>query len=342
MLEGSDRTVVVRVLLQGPGPGSVVVKLHLGEGFPEAVVREPAALSLLHGRPGALRLLAVSTDPPGVVLGDLGAGGDLACALLGSDRAAAEAGVVAWATSLARLQRLTVHESAAFASALAEHADRLGRPVPVADPMAATLATAAEKLAGSLPRLGITATPEALAELHGLDALLGGDVRALTPADACPDNNLWTCDGLVLLDYEGAQYRHVAWDAAYLRVPWPSCWCAWALPVEVADRALAAWKTAFADPYVSTTGFARDLDVAVLGWTLLSLSIFLDRAVDGIPQTDEEAAVMPTRRTMLQHRLLHAPGDDRLPHLSALVREISAAACAAWDAPPLALAPAFR
>ena len=26
------------------------------------------------------------------------------------------------------------------------------------------------------------------------------------------------------------QWRHVAWDLAYLRVPWPTCWCSWRLP----------------------------------------------------------------------------------------------------------------
>ncbi len=65
---------------------------------------------------------------------------------------------------------------------------------------------------------------------------------ALTPGDACPDNNIETPDGLVLIDFEVADFRHVAWDAAYLTEPWPTCWCSWRLPSEVTDEAVARWR----------------------------------------------------------------------------------------------------
>ena len=72
---------------------------------------------------------------------------------------------------------------------------------------------------------------------------LGADgAAALTPADACPDNNVAVGGRLVLLDFEGAQWRHVAWDVAYLRVPWPTCWCSWRLPDDVADAALERYR----------------------------------------------------------------------------------------------------
>jgi hypothetical protein len=65
-----------------------------------------------------------------------------------------------------------------------------------------------------------------LAEIRDLRDGLGGDDRcwALTPGDTCPDNNVLADAGVVLFDFEGAAIRHVAWDAAYLRVPWPRCW----------------------------------------------------------------------------------------------------------------------
>ena len=47
--------------------------------------------------------------------------------------------------------------------------------------------------------------------------------EALTPADACPDNNVLIGRRRVLIDFEGAQWRHLAWDVAYLFVPWPTC-----------------------------------------------------------------------------------------------------------------------
>lgn len=335
LLDGSDRTVVARVRTS---ERSVVVKLHRASGFPESLVREPAALSVVHE---GLDLLGVSTDPPGVLLGDLGPGTDVASALLGDDPNAAAGGIRAWAEALGRLQAAN-RDEAAFRAALTEHAARLGQRLPSVDAMPEYLATTADRLAVLAPELGVIPTAEALEELRGLDGLLGGQVRALTPSDACPDNNLWTVNGLVLLDYEGAQVRHVAWDAAYLRVPWPSCWCCWQLPADCANRALEAWKGAFADPYVRTPGFAQDLRVAHLGWVLTSTGIFLRSALDDVPQAEEEAAVMPTRRVILQHRLLTAPVVAGLPALALLVAELAEAARRAWDAPPLALAPAFR
>lgn len=335
LLDGSDRTVVARVRTS---ERSVVVKLHRSIGFPESLVREPAALSVV--REG-LELLGVSTEPPGVLLGDLGTGTDVATALLGDDPDAAADGIRAWAEALGRLQAANRDESS-FGAALTEHAARLGQRVPAVDAMPEYLATTADRLAALAPELGVVPTERALEELRGLDGLLGGQVRALTPSDACPDNNLWTSDGLVLLDFEGAQVRHVAWDAAYLRVPWPSCWCCWRLPQECADRGLQAWKDAFADPYVLSASFAQDLDIAHLGWVLTSAGLFLRNALDGVPQTPEEAAVMPAQRVMLQHRLLTAPVVDRLPALALFVTELAEATQRAWAAEPLALAPSFR
>ena len=96
-----------------------------------------------------------------------------------------------------------------------------------------------------LPRLDVIPSASALAEIRHLQDGFGGDDRcwALTPGDTCPDNNVLTEAGVVLFDFEAAAIRHLAWDAAYLRVPWPSCWCAWRLPEDVARRpvAEAAW-----------------------------------------------------------------------------------------------------
>src|SRR3546814_15672777 len=49
----------------------------------------------------------------------------------------------------------------------------------------------------------------------------------VTPGDTCPDNNLLP-DGVAhLMDFEFAEVRHPAWDAAYLTLPWQTCWFAW-------------------------------------------------------------------------------------------------------------------
>src|SRR2546429_3760393 len=98
--------------------------------------------------------------------------------------------------------------------------------------------------AGAVPPIVDVDVPtHALDELRGLGSRLScAGPAALTPADACPDNNVRTAGGLVLIDFEGAQWRHIAWDVAYLAVPWPSCWCAWQLPADVAARAVEAYR----------------------------------------------------------------------------------------------------
>ena len=58
--------------------------------------------------------------------------------------------------------------------------------------------------------------------------------------------------------------RHPAWDAAYLAVPWPTCWCSWRIPEASAERALDAYreKAASGIPHVATDAFEADVAAA--------------------------------------------------------------------------------
>ena len=127
------------------------------------------------------------------------------------------------------------------------------------------MAGAADHLSKELPRLGIAPSAQALVELRSAADVLAPQAQALSPADACPDNNVSTPDGLVLLDFEQATVRHVAWDVAYLLLPWPSCWCSWDLPADIANATVARWRAAVAPtiPSVGTKAFDHDLDVSV-------------------------------------------------------------------------------
>jgi hypothetical protein len=208
--------------------------------------------------------------------------------------------------------------------------------------MPAMLTRAADALTADLPLLGVSPSEMALAELRGLDDLLGGPAQAwaLTPADACPDNNRLTTDGLVLLDLEGAQLRHVAWDAAYLLVPWPSCWCSWRPAPDAADAALESWRAAIALPYVREPAFERDLRTVSLGWAMTSAGWFMRRAV----LDDHPHPATPTRKAMVQHRLASAveQSQPELPALNALAAELLQRTYDAWGEVLLELAPAFR
>jgi aminoglycoside/choline kinase family phosphotransferase len=252
-LRGSRRTRVFRAAVDG-GPGTVIVKTHL-PGFADRWARESAALTVLRGRGLPVPdLIAVVDEPPLVVLEDVGVGPSLADALLGRSAATATTRLNEWVDALATLHSATVGDAWRFAAAL--QCD-----VSTVDSMPSLLAGAADLLAAQLPRLGIAPTEQALAELLSAAAALAPGAQALTPADACPDNNAATPSGLVLLDFEQATVRHVAWDAAYLILPWPSCWCSWAVPTDLAEAALARWRAAVA-PSIAAVGskaFDRDL-----------------------------------------------------------------------------------
>lgn len=353
VLGGSARSHVVCARTEGGSglPPTVVVKAHVETTSSAAEVREPAALGLLTaaGWDFAPRLLAVADEPALVVLEDLGAGlPDLAGALLGDDTSLAETLVLAWADAVARLHTMTSGWVEDLAAALAATAERLGRDTPPSNGMPDALDGAATRLADQLPMLGVEPTAEALDVVRHLDHLLGGGraCRALSPSDACPDNNLVTDRGMVLLDFEGAQVRHVAWDAAYLTVPWPSCWCSWRLPDDVARRALGHWRTGVATvaPHVASTDFEADLAVAEMGWAMMSTAWFLEGAMGEADERLPQPLEAPTRRAMLLHRLslVAVATDTRLAPLRDLAREVYAAAQESWGDVPLPLAPAFR
>jgi hypothetical protein len=132
-------------------------------------------------------------------------------------------------------------------------------------------------------QLGVTVPPGSLAELADLPARLAGSgPSALTLADACPDNNVRTAHGYLLIDFEEAEWRPVAWDVAYLTVPWPSCWCCFTLPAGVTRQAVARYRSAGAGqlPYLGTPAFDRDIALATAGWALVSSAWFLGRALE--------------------------------------------------------------
>ena len=139
------------------------------------------------------------------------------------------------------------------------------------------------------------------------DALLGGDARAaqdaVVPGDTCPDNALLTSAGPVLIDWEGATHRHVAWEAAYLEVPWPTCWCSWAMPPEVVGTALTAWRTALAPvvPAVAEETFAEDLLRARTAWAFVSLEWFLPAALGGDPPPVQPMLAGLVHRALVEH-----------------------------------------
>ncbi len=348
-LPSGDRNVVRRAVAHD-GAGRrhfVVLKRPTGSGLEFA--RELAALRLLtdHDVPQVVRLLGANSDPPLLVLADVGDGPTLADRLLGNDAPSAERAVHSWAVALATLQAGTQQLRSAFADELAA-ASPLGA-LPV-ETTGETLADAASAVARLLPRLGVTPSARALDELRGaadeLTVASPADAGGLSPGDTCPSNAVESDGRFVLLDFEGAEHRHVAWDAAYLTVPWPTCWCAWRLPSELTAAALDTWRQTLGQPvpHVLTAAFDDELTRATLAWTWWSAGALLTRTIDDDPPASTRHAPVPRLRAVLAHRLravADLPGDS-LPALRDLADATARATSQAWGLTNLPLAPAFR
>jgi hypothetical protein len=339
-LRGGERSVVHRVRATAPDGtrSTLVVKRFLAAG--EGWVRESAALSVLPSAVRAARVVAASAAPPVLITDDLGAGGSVADALLGNDPALAGDAVVGWAQAIATLHVATRASRDVFRAALAERQGDL----PVGESrMSVDLDDAVRVLDRECGSLGVRVPAGAFDELRGLGKRLGGSgAAALTPADTCPDNNVATATGLALIDFEGAQWRHIAWDVAYLLVPWPTCWCSWRIPDGVAERALAAYRGIAAKgfPELADAGFDADVEAAVVGWALLSTSWFIDNALGSDPQLNPDKPT-PNRRAMILHRLDRAARSVEVPALAELAGAIAGELRHRWGDVPLAYAPAF-
>lgn len=329
-LGGSRRSVVRRVR---SGTETFIVKEYLQ---PEEMTwsREAAGLKAAAGV-RAPRLIGVSADPAVVVMSDLGSGTNVAEALLGPDAALGRDQILAWAQAIGEFQAHTADRLHVFREALADGV-RTDVTVGQIENLGSTLeARCAEN---GLP--WVETVPDAIEEV--VAPLRAGSDLALTPSDPCPDNNLNGPDGLLLLDFEHAEIRHRAWEAAYLRVPWPSCWCAWQLPDGVSALALKAYLDAAYGGDGPPATFEADLDAATLLWCVLSVSWFLPAAHDGNSAHNADDDRMPGRWTLILTRLALAARVSGSEPLTTWAESTRAALVAQWGDHQLRPAPAFR
>jgi hypothetical protein len=320
-LGGSLRNDVWRA---GDGAGTVVVKQHKEKGNPWR--RESRGLRAAEPTGVAPRLLGTDDDRGVLVMEDLGGGPTVADALLSRDRDRARRLLGAWAEAAADL-----------------HAGTVGLAVddPEADEMPGIVAESADELAELAERVGVDGSAARLL-VEVAEPLRAGEHTALSAGDMCPDNNAEVGGRLRLFDFEFADVRHPAWDASYLRVPWPSCWCAWRVPGDETARALEHYRERLTPSlaYVGTGAFERDVDTAVLVWCLITCAWFLPAALDDDPPPRRSAA--PRRKPLVLHRLRHATTLPAPEPLHALARDLRGALVDRWGEHDLALAPAFR
>jgi hypothetical protein len=188
--------------------------------------------------PGAFapRLLGVDREFPLVVLSYL-AGSDspgpdfqrapsLADLLLTPSASAAVSAWLDWAVACGRLAAVSAGKQEDFARLRAGYGayeDRGGR-------MRDTVLSAADLVAP----LGVAVPAGIGAELADVVTVFGSDYQVFSPGDICPDNNLFTAEGIRFVDFESAGFHTVFADAAYLRMPFSSCWCVLRMPAGLA------------------------------------------------------------------------------------------------------------
>ena len=168
-----------------------------------------------------------------------------------------------------------------------------------------------------------------------------------SPGDLCPDNNLLTAGGVRLLDFEAAGIYSVFLDAAYIRMPFSTCWCVFRLPADLSQDAEAAYRqqvSAVLPPLADDQVWAAGLRRGVAAWSMNSMHWLLQAALRADRPLDEQRSA-PTTRQLMRYRwqvlAAELEPSGELPALTALARSLLAAT-AGWNVPDLPVYPVFR
>ncbi len=317
-LGGPDRSLVLRCGTISPtGPSTVVVKRYPDTvGGAASYARETAGLAEISGAPA---LLGADDAHRIVVMEDLGHGPTLADLLLGDDRAAAWDGALGWATALGDAVGRSHPRAAHFRKVLGRQG------ITDWDALLAAR-TGIDRLRSTLPPPGAPAiTGGRTGTRATADSALAEDVAAMriltsrdgdrgpgsppadvvSPGDTCPDNAILTPTGWRFLDLEGATAQHVALDAAYMVMPFATCWCVFDPPPGLTDALLERFTAAVAPhlpDVVVEPGWSRALDLAAAAWILAVTGWLIDGALADDPNVGPPELPSPSYRQLLASR----------------------------------------
>ena len=352
---GGDWSVVLRC--RDSTGGTVIVKTYppTAEGT-SSFAAEAAGLELAGGSELAPEFLAADATRQVVVMADLGEGRSLADALLADppDSATpARSVLLDWAAACGQL--------AVAARSRQRDFDHLTLGYLAGRPDQRHVTGLRDRVLGAASqaaKIGVSAPAGLEAELAQVAAAVESDRFAVfSPGDICPDNNVLTPAGIRFIDFEEAGFHSVFLNAAYIRMPFSTCWCVFRFPAELADAAEDAYR---AQACVVWPDLAEDavwrpgVQLAVAAWTLSSTSWLLRRAMAADVPMNPDAASPHTRQLMRYrwHALaaeLESAGESvagtlsgaRLPAVAELMRSLLAATTE-WHADELPLYPAFR
>jgi hypothetical protein len=342
-LGGSERSMVLRC--DASSGGSVVVKSYppTPQGARDFAA-EASGLAFTAAADVGPRLLGTDPAVPLIVMTDLGDAPSLADLLLGESADAARAALLSWALACGRLAARTAGQQGQL--------ERLRAAQPGGAGALGDTHWLAERIlsaSGLLGGLDIRPPAGLADDLASVAAILEpGAYKVFSPGDICPDNNLLTSSGLRFIDYESAEFHSVFLDAAYLRMPFSTCWCVFRLPGDLAEAAEAVYRAEvcgvfpdLASDAVWRPGVVR----AVAAWTIHAMSYLLDRSIVADKPMHDSRTPVPTARQLLRYRW-HTLRDEldcagELPALAGLARDLLAAT-EHWKAPELPAYPAFR
>jgi hypothetical protein len=347
-LGGSSRSEVVRC--RKTDGGTVVVKRYpqTADGA-ESLTAEAAGLAFTSGAGVGPDLLAADAAARLIVMTDLGDAPSLADLLLGGTAGQARAALLDWAQACGQLAARTAGRRRELAHLRASY--------PAAGPAGQAAGNSADhwlqrrlqEVPGLLAGLGMP-VPAGLAE--DLDAIAGlvrpGGTEVFSPGDICPDNNLVTTAGVRFLDYESAEFHSVFLDAAYLRMPFSSCWCVFQLPPELASAAEVAYRAEVSHAFpelADDQSWQAGIRLAMAAWTLHAMTYLLDRSIAADAPMHTDVRPVPTARQLLRYRWRRLSDELRpageLPAVTALADSLLAST-EDWQVPDLPVYPALR
>jgi hypothetical protein len=351
-LGDGEKAAVLRVRVAATPfslPKTLVIKQYparRAEGGPDPFAHEAVSYQLFTALAPEERLapelVAQASEERVVVIEDLGRAPTLADKLLGADARTAERALLSWARTLGRLHAVTAGREADF--------DALMRRLGVRrwqDPLAGEARTALAELPVLLrDTIGVETSTAVQQRALRTSRLLGATrYRAFSPANACPDNTMVTSRGVRFLDFAAGCVRDVALDAAFMRVPFPSCWCAYGLPVGMSEAMIAAWRaevgSVWPDLDDDSVLLPRLLDAQLL-WVWLSTWQSLPWPAHAAPRVPG-----PRRATALTARWERLRSDAAALGASEIAQHADAVAHALQAQPghgavELPLYPAFR
>jgi hypothetical protein len=334
-LAGSDRSSVLRC--RTSANGTVVVKSYpASESGAEGFAAEYAGLTFIAGTGAGPDLLAADGNHRVIVMSDLGTAPSLADLLLGAAPDHAAGALLDWALACGDLAVRTAGRRQVFVG-----------PATAGDTQH-WLERRIWQVPGLLSDLSIEVPSELDDDLWQVASLLtASPFEVFSPGDICPDNNLITAAGVKFIDFESAGLYSAFLDAAYLRMPFSTCWCVFRLPDELARSAEACYRDLLSGTYPELAAdeiWQPGVRKAMAAWTLHAMTYLLDRSVVADESMNCLARHAPTRRQLLRYRWQRL-GEEldqsgELPAISALMSSLLAAT-QSWHAPGLPLYPAF-